>query len=68
VRRELGRVSSFNRLLNCHHHVKDHVAITLRQRPPKPYKRLIFVTISVVLLKWAKIRDFHLSFFQMVTE
>ena len=40
----------------------------LRQRPPKPYKLLNFFMISVILLKWVNVRDFHLSFFQMVAE
>ena len=40
----------------------------LRQRPPKPYKLLIFFMISVILLKTGKQTWFHLSFFQMVAE
>ena len=26
-RSELGRVSNFNKLINCHHHMKGHVEI-----------------------------------------
>ena len=35
---------------------------------PKPYKLLIFFMISVIHLKWVNVRDFHLSFSQMVAE
>ena len=41
----------------------------LRQRPPKPYKLLIFFMIYVISLKKrASIGDFHLTFLQMVGE
>ena len=48
--------------------IHTNVSNQLRERPPKPYKLLKFFMISVILLKSANIRDFHLSFFQMVGE
>ena len=38
----------------------------LRQRPPKPYKLLKFLMISVILFKMGKHSDFHLRLFQIV--
>ena len=41
-------------------------SLILRQRPPKPYKVLKFVMISVILFKMGKHSDFRLSLFQIV--
>ena len=38
----------------------------LWQRPPKPYKLLIFFTISVIFLKMGKHSDFRINSFQVV--
>ena len=47
--------------------VKDPVQTSaiLWQRPPKPYKLLIFFTISVIFLKMGKHSDFRISSFQV---
>ena len=39
--------------------------LILRQRPPKPYKLLIFFMISVIVFKMGKHSDFQLSFFRI---
>ena len=41
-------------------------SVVLRQHPPKPYKLLIFFTISVIFLKMGKHSDFRISSFQVV--
>ena len=41
--REMGRVSNFNKSINSHHHMKDHVEIGAFQLPPKLYKLLKFL-------------------------
>ena len=42
------------------------MSVILWQRPPKPYKLLIFFTISVIFLKMGKHSDFRINSFQVV--
>ena len=42
------------------------ISVILWQRTPKPYKLLIFSTISVVFQKMGKHSDFRISAFQVV--
>ena len=42
------------------------MSVILWQRPAKPYKLLIFFTISVIFLKMGKHSDFQISSFQVV--
>ena len=42
------------------------MSVILWQRPPKPYKLLIFFTISVIFLKMGKHSDFLINSCQVI--
>ena len=67
---EIGHLTNYDAFRMNRDQVMDleisiRASLILRQRPPKSYKLLKYLMISVIVLKMSKHSDFHLIFFQI---